>query len=138
MTTDNSPRRVAMDFFNEVNNLPRAWKALAIALLEYARGISSSEPVWENEQWVFRAENFVTFRIQHKRKYGLTLYLRGTQDEFANLPNKSVVNSVPGYSKIIVDDFSQSPEAFLAVRRAYDLYRRGRTRQKKKIALLEG
>jgi hypothetical protein len=79
----------------------------------------------------------VTFRVQHKRKYGITLYLRGTQDGFAALPAKTVVNSVPGYSKIIVDDFSQAMEAFLAIRRAYDLYHRGRTRRKKTIKLSE-
>jgi hypothetical protein len=126
-----------MDFFEVSKNLPRKWEALAVTLLEYARHISRSQPVWENEQWVFRPENFVTFRIQHKRKHGLTLYLRGTEDEFPNLPNKTVVNSVPGYSKIIVDRFEQAPEALLAICRAYDLFCRGRTRQKRKMAISE-
>jgi hypothetical protein len=107
--------------------------------LEYAKQISNSQLVWENEQWVFRPENFVTFRIQYKRKNGVTLYLRGTEDEFARPPSgsKTVVTSVPGYSKIIIDDYRQAPEAFFAVERAYELYRRGRTRRKHSVIIAE-
>lgn len=125
-------------FIDDAANLPQRWRAHAITLAEYAKHLSGSDPIWENEQWVFRPKNFVTFRVQHKRKTGLTLYLRGYASEHASLNGKrTVVNSVPGYSKIIIDRFDQVPEAMFAVCRAHQLYERGSRRRRRGFVLAE-
>lgn len=90
MTFDNSLHD-GMGFHGEAQYFPQRWEALAISLMEYAQHISKSKPSWENEQWVFRPENFVTFRIQYKRKSGLTFCLRGTADEFPSLHGTKTV-----------------------------------------------
>jgi hypothetical protein len=126
-----------MDIDVEISKLPSEMRHLAHSLLAYAKHISKSLPVWENEQWVFRPENFVTFRIHYKNTTNITLYLRGEDSEFANWTPKTVRSSVPGYSKIIIESLLQVPEAFLAIQRAYQLFSRGRTRTKRTLTLAE-
>jgi hypothetical protein len=82
-------------------------------------------------------QNFVTFRVHYTNTTNITLYLRGEEGEFANTSPKTVRTSVPGYSKIIINSLAQAPEAFLAVERAYQLYRRGRSRTKRELRIVE-
>jgi len=126
-----------MNIDSEFSKLPSHMAHLAFSLLAYARHVSQSQPQWENEQWVFRPQNFVTFRVHYKNTTNITLYLRGEESEFANTNPKTVRTSVPGYSKIIINSFSQAPEAFLAVDRAFQLYSRGRSRTKRELRIAE-
>lgn len=115
-----------------------ALKEIGLALAKYASSLSGSVMQWEKEQWVFRPANFVTFRVQ-PRDGSIKLSLRGHPNEFALIDGLELRDSMGNgaYSTCKITSPSQLAAAALHVRRAYQLFGRGRSRARKRLCVSE-
>ena len=78
--------------------------------------------------------NFVTFTIRHKQKRHLTISLRGNPSEFDVSPDLSLKEGRAGaYSECNVTSPRQLAAATAYVQRAYELYKRGASRVRRKV-----
>lgn len=109
----------------------------AVALMKYAMALSSSEFEHEGQRWVFRPENFVTFEVHCQRSNNLTVTLRGDPSEFQTKAELPLDRSMNGYSAFKLTENGQLEAAFSYVRRAKELFDRGRTRDKKTPQVIE-
>lgn len=122
--------------YSEIKRIPRLSDAGA-ALVRYAIAISGSEPKWETEQWVFRPDNFVTFRIQHARDRSIKISLRGHPEEFLSLDGVQLTDNMGNgaYSTCKLTDNAQLAAIALHIRTAHDNYVRGSQRHRRKPQL---
>ena len=128
------PRAMVTEF----EQIPRL-EEVGVALTRFAMAISNSYPCCENEQWVFRPENFCTFNIQYKRAQHVSISLRGAPREFLQCDEQRLTDSMGNgaYSKFYLESPAQLAMAAMHVRRAYDLWTRGRSRRRTRLVLRE-
>jgi hypothetical protein len=104
----------------------------ARALAEFSEAISiGSKFVSEGPRFVLRPANFVTFSVHHKRANNLTVSVRGNETEFEKRPELLLKKDQNGYSTFKFEKAEQLEAAAYYIKRAFDLYERGRTRDQK-------
>ena len=92
----------------------------------------------KGRRWV-GSKNFVTFTIQHSRAKNITISLRGNPKEFPSfkeLPLKAGMG-YGAYTECTLKKPRQLPAVALCIQYAYELFKRGGTRQKKKLEVVE-
>jgi len=105
---------------------------VGLALLDFSRSILKGNFELEGNYWVYRPDNFVTFDVHWKRANNITLSLRGAPSEFEALdclPLKTGMGGV--YSRCKIERADQLDAAASYIRRALELYQRGRSRDLK-------
>jgi hypothetical protein len=109
----------------------QAIRHAGFALLEYAASLPDSYGGFSNKngRWVCEP-NFVTFEIHYKRAQNIRISLRGNPEEFEQheeLPLKAGMN---GYSECSFESNSQLFAATAYIRRAWQIFNKGRARTK--------
>jgi hypothetical protein len=109
----------------------------ALALLQFAESLHPNHAVeLKGERWVFNP-NFVTLTPHWKRVTNIAFSLRGNPDEFPQDPVLPLKAGMAGYSECTVTEPRQLAAAAAYIQRAYELYQRGRTRDRKRVVLRE-
>jgi len=113
----------------EVNHLQNI-NEVAFALIQYARSLEpESDYVPENDRFVLRPANFVTFSVRWKKANNITVSLRGNPNEFEKLPELLIQQDQNGYSLFRFEQVNQLFAAASYIRRAHELFERGRQRR---------
>ena len=110
-----------------------------LALVDFVRSIHpKGDFSQETKSWVYRPDNFVVFDIHYQRANSITLSLRGSPSEFQHyeiLPLSLGMGHV--YSRCKIENPNQLDAASYYIRRALELYKRGRTRPHKEEKRIE-
>jgi hypothetical protein len=120
-----------MTIEQEIERL-RCISSVGLALIAFSRAISPGDFRLESGAWIYRPNNFVTFRIHFQRVNNITLQLRGRPIEFANEFAKDA--SLPlrrgrgGYSVCKIERPDQLDAAAFYIRHALKLYHLGPSR----------
>ena len=102
---------------------------VAGGLVDFALALDKSNGLeWDGSRHVTRPNNFATFVVHHKRANNLTVTLRGKPSEFEHQPELDVRADQNGYSIFKLERSDQLAAATLYVRRAFELFNRGRGR----------
>ena len=122
----------------EIQQLPSI-SQLGLALSAFVRAIHSpGEFVHEGRSWVYRPDNFVTFDIHYQRARNITLSLRRAPTEFEQIPSLPLTAGMGYvYSRCKIERADQLDAAAYYIRRALELYSRGRSRELKKEVRIE-
>ena len=108
------------------------------ALVAYVESIADGGKFeLTGNRWVVRPNNFVTFEPHYKRALNIAVSLRGNPSEFAELPELSIKEGMAGYSEYIITKPNQLAAAAFYIRRAHELYQRGRHREHKRQQIIE-
>src|SRR5438445_795244 len=107
---------------------------VGLALVAFARAIHpTGDFVLESRSWIYRPDNFVTFDIHFQRANNITLSLRGGTSEFDEYPLLPLTIGMGHvYSRCKIERADQLDAASYYIRRALELYQRGRSRPHKK------
>ena len=106
--------------------------------MDFAQSLEPSSSLqWDGARYVMRPKNFVTFKVHHKRANNLTVTLRGTPKEFEQQPGLQLKADQNGYSIFRLEKNQQLAAAALYVRRAHELFERGRQRPLKTPKTIE-
>lgn len=117
-----------------------ALEAIGQALAAYAEAISAGgrfELSDTGSRWILHPDNFVTLEPHWKRVKNIRISLRGLPTEFAELPELPLKSGMAGYSECSVTKAGQLAAAASYIRRANELYRRGRGRTRKRPHVVE-
>jgi hypothetical protein len=118
-----------MSLSQEIGNLDGI-APLGHALVEFVTAIHPGGTFErEGKSWVYRPDNFVVFDVHYQRANNLTLSLRGAPREFethADLPLIYGMGRV--YARCKIESADQLDAAAYYIRRALELYKRGRSR----------
>ena len=102
---------------------------IGLALIDF---IQSIQPIgnfqFESNSWVYRPNNFVAFDIHYQRANNITLSLRGQPNEFDHYTSLPIYAGRGNYSRCKIESSNQLDAAAYYIRRALELYNRGRTR----------
>ena len=108
------------------------------ALVAYAESIADGGKFeLSGNRWVVRPNNFVTFEPHYQRALNIAVSLRGNPSEFAELSELPLKEGMAGYSECSITKPSQLAAAAFYVRRAHELYQRGRNRTHKNQKIIE-
>jgi hypothetical protein len=106
--------------------------ASAQALADFSEAISKNSHFQsEGNRFVLRPANFVTFTVHYKRGNHITVSVRGAVSEFEGRKELAIKKDQNGYSAFKFESADQLEAATYYVKRAAELYERGRTRSKK-------
>ena len=127
-----------MGIRNDISKIPKL-QNMGLALIDYIVSLSPNISFEQKgRRWV-PSENFVTFTIQHARSENIVISLRGNPKEFIQfeeLPLKEGMGH-GAYSECIINNPKQLPAIALCIKKAYELYCEGGSRQKKKPIIIE-
>lgn len=108
------------------------------ALVVYAESIADGGKFeLSGNRWVVRPNNFVTFEPHYQRALNIAVSLRGNPSEFAEFPELPLKQGMAGYSECSITNPNQLAAAAFYVRRAHEIYQRGRVREHKKQKIIE-
>ncbi|WP_274061511.1 hypothetical protein [Vibrio parahaemolyticus] len=108
------------------------------ALASYAESIADGGKFeLSGNRWVVRPDNFVTFEIHYQRTLNIAVSLRGNPCEFAEFLELPLKKGMGGYSECSITKPCQLAAAAFYVRRAHELYQRGRSRMQKQQTITE-
>ena len=111
---------------------------VAGGLVDFALALDKSNSIeWDGSRHVTRPNNFATFVVHHKRANNLTVTLRGKPSEFEQQSELEIKADQNGYSIFKLERSDQLGAASLYVRRAYELFNRGRGRTVKSPKTIE-
>ena len=111
---------------------------VGVALVIYAESIADGGKFeLSGNRWVVRPNNFVTLEPHYQRALNIAVSLRGNPSEFAEFQELSLKEGMAGYSECSITKPSQLAAAAFYIRRAYELYQRGRNRMHKKQKIIE-
>ena len=112
---------------------------VGMALVEYAQSLFPGLSLRANSQgrYVASPENFVTFSIHYQRTSNITVTLRGNPDEFLSYPELPLKPDMNGYSSFKLTEVGQLAAASAHIRRAAEIFSRGRERQPKTPVVVE-
>lgn len=113
---------------DQIRNLDKIDR-IGLALLDFVRAIHPGEFELKGNSWIYRPDNFVTMDVHWQRANNLTLSLRGAPKEFDVrdcLPLSYGMGRV--YSRCKIERPDQLDAASSYIRRALELYQRGRSR----------
>lgn len=121
-----------MDISDELNELNEI-NHCGFALIQYASSLPEGEVILNNKsgRWVFQP-NYVTFQIHYKRTNNIRISLRGNPNEFQVMEELPLKSGMDGYSECSFDNPSQMFGAISYIRRAWQIYNKGRIREKTK------
>ena len=115
-----------------------ALSEVGAALVAYAESIAGdSKFELSGNRWVLRPNNFVTFEPHYQRVLNIAVSLRGNPDEFAEFPELPLKEGMAGYSECSITNPNQLAAAAFYVRRANELYKRGRSRAHRNQKIIE-
>ena len=135
VTTTNRIPNNLLTQIDQLGDLKLTARALVVYALRLGEG-EHLEPA--GRRWVSRPSNFVTFEVHHQIANNLTLSLRGNPAEFIEFNELRLRPGQAGYSECPVTDPIQLCAAAWYIRRAFELYHRGRSRVQTKPRLVEG
>ncbi len=123
---------------NEIDKLANL-QIIGKALVEYAGSLISGTEFQADSQgrYVAKTDNFVTFKVHWQRANNLTVTLRGNPEEFPVLPELPLSRDQAGYSSFKLKEPNQLCAASLYIRRAAEIYQKGRERVQKGQAVIE-
>lgn len=127
-----------MELREEISKIPHLRNA-GLAFVDYIEalfpGITFER---KGRRWV-PSENFVTFTIQYAQSQNIAISLRGNPSEFAEFEELKLKEGMGhgAYSECITDSPKQLPAVALCIKRAYEIYNKGRSRTKKKMKVSE-
>ena len=102
---------------------------VARALVDYSVSLEPDCRIEKaSARYVLRPKNFVTFEPHFKLVKNLTVTLRGRPEEFDQLPELLLKNSLQGYSSFTLVSCNQLAAAASYIQRAHVLFGRGRGR----------
>ena len=115
-------------------------KNVGLALVDYVESLSPGISFeFKGKRWV-PTVNFVAFTVQHARAQNMVISLRGNPKEFLKfdeLPLKKGMG-YGAYTECTLETPDQLPAVAMCIKKAFELYRKGSTRQKKNPKLTEG
>jgi hypothetical protein len=99
------------------------------ALLQYAVSLPEGKVSFENKngRWVFDP-NYVTLQIHYKRTNNIRISLRGNPEEFQIQEELPLKAGMGGYSECSFEHPTQMYAATSYIRRAWQIYNKGRNR----------
>lgn len=124
--------RIAIDRIPELKNVGNA-------LLDFIEDISPGITFQKKgRRWV-GSENFVTFTIQHSRAKNIAISLRGSPNELPKLKELPLKAGMGhgAYTECTLKKPRQLPAVALCIQYAHELYKRGGTRQRRKLEVIE-
>ena len=111
---------------------------VAGGLVDYALALDPLNSLeWDGSRHVARPNNFVTFVVHHKRANNLTVTLRGKPSEFEQQSGLEIKADQNGYSLFKLERPDQLAAASWYIRRAFELFNRGRSRTPKTQKTIE-
>ena len=122
---------------NEMKNL-KYLATTGLALANYSESISNNGKFeLSSSRWVIRPNNFVTLQPHWKQTTNIAISLRGNPNEYAKLSELPLKEGMAGYSECKVTLPNQLAAALFYIRRANELFNRGRNRVQKPLILTE-
>jgi len=119
-----------MSLKDEIEKIPEL-KNIGLALVDYAvslfHGIEFEQ---SGTRWVARPKNYVTFEVHWKRAKNIAISLRGNPSEFLAFDELPLKQGMAGYSECKITNQSQLAAASTYIRRAAEIYQRGRDRER--------
>ena len=99
------------------------------ALVEYAAKLPDYFEGFTNKggRWV-GDPNYVTFQVHYKRTQKIRISLRGNPSEFQQHDELPLKGGMAGYSECVFDSNEQLFAAASYIRRAWQIYAKGRSR----------
>ncbi len=125
-----------MSIFDEIGKLS-ALRETGTALAQYTATLTQGEFQRRGQEWVYYPANFVVFRVQWKHSQDIVLTLRGTPREFDVLEELPLRRARATYSRCTVSSPRHLQAAATYISRAYELWRRGRSRSLKRPVTTE-
>lgn len=119
-----------MSLKDEIEKLPEL-KNIGLALVDYTLSLFKGlEFKQTGNRWVARPMNYVTFEVHWKRAKNIALSLRGNPSEFIAHEELPLKQGMAGYSECKITNHSQLAAASAYIRRAAEIYKRGRERDR--------
>ncbi len=125
-----------MSIHDEIGKLSTL-RDVGTALAQYTATLTQGEFQHRGQEWVYYPANFVVFRVQWKRAQDIVLTLRGIPDEFDMLDGLRLRRARATYSRCTVSNPRHLRAAATFIARAYELWRRGRSRPLKRPVTTE-
>lgn len=104
---------------------------------DFIKALEEGQFEWESSQWVYRPNNFITITVHYQRAHNVTVCLRGEPEEFPQFTHLPMQKAQNGYSRFKMEEILQLDAALAYVRRAHELSKRGRSRVKKTVKIIE-
>ncbi len=111
----------------------------SIVMLDFIFGITDGNLgsfTKRGTQWVYEP-NFITLSIHSQRANNVTICLRGNPHEFAQYNHLPLTPAQHGYCRCKVESVLQLDAALVYIRRAYELWSKGRNRIQKEQKIVE-
>ena len=128
-----------MSLRDDISKIPKL-KNMGLALVDYVESLHPQiQFELKNRRWV-PTENFVTFTVQFAQSQNVVISLRGNINEFIEFEELPLREGMGygAYSECTLERPNQLPAIAMHIRRAYEIYQMGRTRDKKSIRIIEG
>jgi len=122
----------------EISKIPKL-KNIGLALIDYIESLYPGITFeLKTKRWV-PSENFVTFTVQHARAQNIVISLRGNPKEFLEFEELPLREGMGHgtYTECTLERANQLPALAMHVRKAYELYSEGSTRDKKHPKITE-
>ncbi len=121
-----------MSVREEICKIPNL-KNVGLALIDYIESLCLGVTFeLKTKRWV-PSVNFVTFTVQHARSKNRVISLRGNEKEFLEFKELSLREGMGygAYTECTLENSGQLPAISMHIRKAYELYNEGGTRDKK-------
>lgn len=125
-----------MSIYDDIGKLTTL-RDVGTALAQYTASLTQGEFQRRGQEWVYYPANFVVFRVQWKRARDIVLTLRGVPREFDILEDLPLRRGRATYSRCTVSNPRHLRAAASYIARAYELWRRGRSRPLKRPVTTE-
>lgn len=116
-----------------------ALKNVGLALVDYVESLSPGISFeLKTKRWV-PSVNFVTFTVQHAQAQNIVISLRGNPKEFLKFDELPLREGMGhgAYTECTLETPSQLAAVAMCVKKAHELYREGRAREKKNPKITE-
>jgi hypothetical protein len=122
----------------EIEKLP-VLSVAGVALAEFACSLFPGTELRAaaNNRYVSRPHNFVTLTVHYQNARNITVTIRGNPFEFYEFDELPLVRDRSGYSTFKLTKVQQLAAALFYVRRAAELFERGRSRAQKVQRVVE-
>lgn len=108
-------------------------KNIGLALIDYIESLHPGITFeLKSNRWV-PSINFVTLTVQHARAQNIVISLRGSPTEFIEFDELHLREGMGhgAYTECTLEHANQLPALALHIRRAHEIYKQGREREKK-------
>lgn len=127
-----------MEIRKEISKISKL-KNVGLALIDYIESLYPGITFeLKTKKWV-PSENFVTFTVQHARAENIVISLRGNPKEFLEFEELPLREGMGhgAYTECTLEQANQLPAVAMHIRKAYELYQEGSTRDKKRPKITE-